>query len=587
MKLSTSTIIVIVIAGIFTVSMASASYYVYIVPHPTQLRILHNQPDQMINEVIADFKEWYGRPIEVTLTRTDPQTTYETVTTAPWKPNAEIWWGGPLSLFEKAGSALLAYNATPFLNGEINETCYSCPLVDSRQNTPRWYAASLYGLGVMYDEDHLISEGLSKPQSWTDLTLDKYEGSITMTDPTTSELMAPFVILILESENWTDGWEYLVKLSASIRHYDVDEIYSTWEVSSNFLPLAVVPDFYAYDIMATSAPYVDFTYLNETVLKPDPIAVFAEGAYLNEAKAFIDYVLTERAQNIIGKYHLPMRQDANEFPSEYSPFDQNFPHVEGYNQTLQEVIRDYYQTWITEQHDLIRTAWNEIKEIDKASHDYTLAWNNFTYAGHYVDRSGIEAIYNITNNWTDTQKITRYMNEWRGNSTIAYQNAANYTAVEEDGPSANKVLLETNMGDITIELYDDMPITTGNFKNLVKQGVYNGTIFHRVISGFMIQGGDPTGTGYGDPSIPTIPDEFTDHNRNDRGTIAMANAGPNTGSSQFFINLVDNNYLDAEHPVFGKVIQGMDIVDNIALVETDENDRPLEDVIIIKAELVN
>jgi len=145
----------------------------------------------------------------------------------------------------------------------------------------------------------------------------------------------------------------------------------------------------------------------------------------------------------------------------------------------------------------------------------------------------------------------------------------------------------TNMGDIVIELYDDMPITAGNFKELVQQGVYDGTIFHRVIDGFMIQGGDPTGTGHGDPSIPTIADEFTDHNRNNRGTMAMANAGPNTGSSQFFINLVDNNYLDSKHPVFGKVIEGMDVVDSIGKVETDEDDRPLQEVRIIKAQLVD
>ncbi|UCC33716.1 MAG: peptidylprolyl isomerase, partial [Candidatus Bathyarchaeota archaeon] len=112
------------------------------------------------------------------------------------------------------------------------------------------------------------------------------------------------------------------------------------------------------------------------------------------------------------------------------------------------------------------------------------------------------------------------------------------------------------------------------------------TIFHRVIDGFMIQGGDPTGTGYGDPSIPTIPDEFTDHNRNDRGTIAMANSGPNTGSSQFFINLVDNNYLDDAHPVFGRVIEGMEVVDEIGNVDTDEDDRPLQDVKVINAYLI-
>ncbi len=149
-----------------------------------------------------------------------------------------------------------------------------------------------------------------------------------------------------------------------------------------------------------------------------------------------------------------------------------------------------------------------------------------------------------------------------------------------------EVLLKTSMGDITIQLYDDMPITTGNFKKLVESGFYDGTIFHRVIDGFMIQGGDPTGTGRGGPGY-TIKDEFTDHNRNNRGTIAMANAGPNTGGSQFFINLVDNSYLDKAHPVFGKVIEGMDIVDKIGKVKTDSNDKPLEDVQIISAKVVS
>src|SRR4030042_476584 len=100
----------------------------------------------------------------------------------------------------------------------------------------------------------------------------------------------------------------------------------------------------------------------------------------------------------------------------------------------------------------------------------------------------------------------------------------------------------------------------------------------------MIQGGDPAGTGRGGPGY-MIKDEFTNNNRNDRGTIAMANAGPNTGGSQFFINLVNNNFLDSKHPVFGKVIDGMDVVDEIAKVQTDANDRPLGDVIIEKAKV--
>jgi len=152
----------------------------------------------------------------------------------------------------------------------------------------------------------------------------------------------------------------------------------------------------------------------------------------------------------------------------------------------------------------------------------------------------------------------------------------------------SKVKLETTQGDIVIELYEkEMPITTGNFKKLVQEKYYDGVIFHRVIDGFMIQGGDPTGTGMGGPGYE-IKDEFTKTalDRNDRGTIAMANAGPNTGGSQFFINLVNNNFLDGKHPVFGKIIDGMEVVDKIAKVQKDSQDKPLQDVVINRAYLI-
>ena len=156
--------------------------------------------------------------------------------------------------------------------------------------------------------------------------------------------------------------------------------------------------------------------------------------------------------------------------------------------------------------------------------------------------------------------------------------------------NSTRVKFETNQGDIVINLYSDMPITTSNFKNLVEQGTYDGVIFHRIIDGFMIQGGDPTGTGMGDPKIPNIQDEFTHAggNKNNQYTISMANAGPNTGSSQFFINVNSqgNNFLDDKHPAFGKVIEGMDVVDKIAKVQTGTNDRPLQEVKIIKASVI-
>ncbi|MEN6342876.1 MAG: peptidylprolyl isomerase [Methanospirillum sp.] len=154
-------------------------------------------------------------------------------------------------------------------------------------------------------------------------------------------------------------------------------------------------------------------------------------------------------------------------------------------------------------------------------------------------------------------------------------------------PASKQVVLHTTMGDITIALYDDMPVTAGNFEKLVGQGFYNNVTFHRVIDRFMIQGGDPTGTGMGGPGYQ-IKDEFPTarKNRNDRGTIAMANAGPNTGGSQFFINLVDNNYLDTKHPAFGRVVKGMDVVDAIGKVPVDANDRPVTPVVITSAAMV-
>lgn len=153
------------------------------------------------------------------------------------------------------------------------------------------------------------------------------------------------------------------------------------------------------------------------------------------------------------------------------------------------------------------------------------------------------------------------------------------------GPT--KVLMQTSMGNITIQLYDDMPITAGNFQSLVEKGFYNGLTFHRVINGFMIQGGDPSDDGSGGPGY-AIKDELPNKHHNARGALAMANAGPNTGGSQFFVNQIDNSHdLDANYPVFGQVVSGMDAVDKIAHVKTNAQDKPFTPVKIIKAEVLS
>ena len=188
---------------------------------------------------------------------------------------------------------------------------------------------------------------------------------------------------------------------------------------------------------------------------------------------------------------------------------------------------------------------------------------------------------------------------------VILQNSSSNTQNNNGTSAGNPIaVIDTSMGVIKVELYEDkVPITAGNFIKNAENGYYDGIIFHRVIKNFMIQGGDPKGDGtgghaaeyhegYGDPEDPEtwmIPDEFREDLSNVRGTISMANRGPNTGGSQFFINVVDNTHLDynkepltSQHAVFGKVIEGMDIVDAISNVATNANDKPIQDVTIIK-----
>ncbi len=148
--------------------------------------------------------------------------------------------------------------------------------------------------------------------------------------------------------------------------------------------------------------------------------------------------------------------------------------------------------------------------------------------------------------------------------------------------------IKTNKGDIVIDFYDQKnPNTVANFVKLAKSEFYNGVKFHRIISGFMIQGGDPLTKdetmkhrwGTGGPGYK-FNDEIAPDNNNAAGTISMANAGPNTNGSQFFINLANNNFLDTKHTAFGRVVAGMDVVTAIGAVPTSHSDQPLEPVII-------
>lgn len=161
----------------------------------------------------------------------------------------------------------------------------------------------------------------------------------------------------------------------------------------------------------------------------------------------------------------------------------------------------------------------------------------------------------------------------------------NFNKNEGESKVANRIaVFDTNMGEFEVELFEDKtPITTKNFIDLAQEGFYDEVIFHRIIDGFMIQGGDPTGTGMGGPGY-TIEDEFVPELKHDsEGILSMANTGrPHTGGSQFFITLAATPWLDGHHTVFGKVVKGMDVVREIGHVKTGPQDRPVHDVVINK-----
>lgn len=171
---------------------------------------------------------------------------------------------------------------------------------------------------------------------------------------------------------------------------------------------------------------------------------------------------------------------------------------------------------------------------------------------------------------------------------IDEQTYSGHTCILPDEELKNKkVTIQTSEGDIVVRLYEELsPYTVSNFLFLAKEGFYDGTIFHRVIPNFMIQGGDPEGAGYGGPGYQ-FADEFNDQ-KIVNGSLAMANSGPNTNGSQFFIvSGGAQSHLDGVHTNFGEVIEGMDIVEKIEKLETDSSDRPINDVIIEKMIIEN
>jgi cyclophilin family peptidyl-prolyl cis-trans isomerase len=202
----------------------------------------------------------------------------------------------------------------------------------------------------------------------------------------------------------------------------------------------------------------------------------------------------------------------------------------------------------------------------------------------------VEEVKEVETIEQETEQVEQELNESAQEEEVvveAEKAPEDVEKLELEGNMNTFVELETTMGKMKIKLYDDKaPLTVKNFRDLVEKGFYDGTIFHRVIKDFMIQGGDPTGTGTGGPGYK-IKDEFgagLKHSK--KGILSMANAGPNSGGSQFFITLIPTPWLDGKHAIFGELTEGLDILDKIGTTPTSSGDKPKTEVKIIKARVV-
>lgn len=182
---------------------------------------------------------------------------------------------------------------------------------------------------------------------------------------------------------------------------------------------------------------------------------------------------------------------------------------------------------------------------------------------------------------TESNVNTQVNSNQNVNTSSGSETTTNQEKDMDRGQMAKKAIIETSKGEIQIGLYTEKaPKTTQNFIDLIEKGFYDGLIFHRVIEGFMVQGGDPNGNGSGGPGYE-IEDEFDDaltHSK--KGILSMANRGPNTGGSQFFITLAETPWLDGKHAVFGEVISGEDVLMEIGTTETGAQDKPVEDIVM-------
>ena len=204
----------------------------------------------------------------------------------------------------------------------------------------------------------------------------------------------------------------------------------------------------------------------------------------------------------------------------------------------------------------------------------------------YIYRFLIISLFVSACSSNEVEEITETtIQDNKGESTMSDEKV--YSSMPEMSIDQNKsytAVIQTSMGDLTVEFFSDTaPVTVNNFVSLSNDGYYDNIIFHRVISGFMIQGGDPSGTGHGEyGKFPgyTFEDELNNQQPYEKGILAMANAGPNTNGSQFFIMHVDYP-LPYQYTIFGKVTDGLDVIDTIASVQTAEGDKPVEDVVIL------
>ena len=356
------------------------------------LVVLHPHSEDFAEWIFEDFKPWYqeetGKSISVSTILKYSGECYEAVAT--WNgtaPEADVWWGGGTYYFGEASNGDLMEGYAVVGDDQIILEFGGWPMKGKyKDGKPTWYAAALSGFGFIWNTEYLAANGLDTPTSWLDLTDHQYKGHIFMTSSKKSGSTVASIKQQLQARPYEEGWGLWSQIAANVATFGSSSGAIRDEVAAGTYGIGIVIDYYYYQKVGTGDP-VGFSFGGATTVSPDPAGIIKNAPHMAQAKKFMDYLVSVRGQNRVGKFRPPIREDATPTAPVLNAFDPKaFPAIPGFDPGIDGAIhsraRDVFHHWLEVPHDAAVAAWTE---MGKANEKHEAAIDAFTMVPENVD----------------------------------------------------------------------------------------------------------------------------------------------------------------------------------------------------------